>query len=713
MLHPLDVFAGGDYLSAARHLTPDTWQYWASFGLMGHPADAAGALQRFAEPDAAFYSGVASWIAGDDDRALRVLDRCESDHARRLLALIRRRPITVLAQLPWNRCGSWDILTHLSDPAFRLLNISFHPDDIQNQPYADIAALVPSGVQPDLFVAEMLEWHLIAPNVRALRCPIIGHSSDFDLHIQAVAPWLELFDELIVLDSVEWRDMSRIARAPVSVFPKVFGVPSQLPDLAERERDIDVFLSGTVTHPYHFDKDTIVLEALSVPDIRLRMINGFDGLESYYRNLSRSKLCCTYVRHPGAMPTRGLEALGMGCAVAVQEESALRLFADEAAGVVPYGPETRSLRAAIQTVLARWDEYRTQARAGSEMIRREFALERVASQYFRFLTVLAARPRVPRPGPDPDQLVQKRAVVQKGWLPSYNFGKGLLMEWAAESEARIERELQTEESPRLLNDLARERLLAHYHDEADSEADWLDDADSEADWLDDVVAPLERAIDRFPDSLVPRFNLIRALLHFGGPARVRRGVSLIDDALQCSPDEWHVDPLDDVLPWDFCPSLFNYRRYFDTVTRSLASAATAAPGLIPVILASLNYYRAKYAYEIPGYRSDIQWAAEAVRLDPDFAEYVLYYSSSLINRGRSDDVVEACAQLRRTSRQSVRLLEILDIARQLPTDMQGDWYKDLERLAARFWSATEMRENVLEPLLRSSVDVPAGRVGVA
>jgi hypothetical protein len=692
MAAAIDAFTRGDYLSAARHLTPDTWQYWASLGLIGHTSEVSQALEQFADADAVFYSAAASWIAGDTARALRLLERCDGDHAQRLGGLISRAPITVVAQLPWNRSGSWDILTNLNDPAFQLLNISFHRDDIQNAPYGDIRTLVPPGVQPDFFVAEMLEWHLVPPNVRALGCPVLGHSSDFDLHIQAVAPWLEVFDELVVLDSLEWRLMSGLVSVPVSVFPKVFGVPRRLPMLSDFERDIDVFLSGTVTHPYHVDKDPVVLDVLSLPDIRLRMVNGFDTVARYYRNLSRSKLCCTYIRHPGALPTRGLEALGMGCAVAVQEESALRLFLGDSAGVVPYGDTSGGLPAVIETVLSNWDTYGAQASVGAARVRHEFALDRLASQYFRFLTVLAARPRLPRSGPVPEGLVQKRAIVQKGWLPSYRFGGPLLTNWAEHSNTRLERQLHSTESPRLLNDLARERLLAYYHD--------LCKGSSQR--LAHVVAPLERAIERFPQALVPRLNLARVCVHFGQPGQVRQGIALLDDTLRRSDEHWQISPLDDVLPWDFCPSFFNYRRYFDTVTRSIANASAARGDMIATIRASLSYYRAMYAEEIPGDRTRLEWAAESARLDPDFADYVLYWTRLLLTRAGRDDVADAAVELQRLSQQSARLLEILELARHLPPDLQGPWYGELERRTARLWRAMELRENPLEPILRSS-----------
>ena len=535
----------------------------------------------------------------------------------------------MLAQLPWNRRGPWDVLTRLNDPAFRVLNVSFHPDDIQNRPYADVRTLVPRGLEPDLFVAEMIEWHLIPPNVRTLGCPVLGHSSDFDLHIQTVAPWLELFDELVVLDHTEWRGLNGAVTVPVSVFPKVFGVPADLLGVSGGQRDIDVFLSGAVTHPYHIDKEAIVLDVLDVAGIRALMVQGFDSSDDYYRNLSRSKLCCTFIRHAGATPTRGLEALGMGCVVAVQDESVLRLFVPDQAGLVSYGPDRGSLASVIRNVLARSDDFLAQARRGAEFVRHEFALERVASQYLRFLTFLAARPRVARLGPPPERMLQKRPAVEKGWLPSNQFGGALLTNWATESAARIEERLLVEESVGLLNDLARERLLAHYHDGAGEGATWLAD----------VVAPLERAITRFPWALVPRFNLIRALVHFGDAAQVRQGVGLLDDTLRKSTAQWHIDLLDDVLPWDFFPLLFNYRRYFDAVTQSLGTSSPRIEGLIAVILASLNHYRSSMPPRSSGsrYRNMIHGDEGACGSIQASRILVFRYCRLLVTRGERGD----------------------------------------------------------------------------
>src|SRR5258705_4258471 len=582
--NPFEAFERGDHLSAARQLSPDHWQHWASLAALGCTSGTTDALLRFEQPDARFHAGIAAWMEGDDERAVALLRQATGEHAANLAGLIERRPVTVLAQLPWTRGGSWDVVGELRDPSFRLLNVSFHPDDVQNRPYADIHHVVPAGVQPDFFLTEMLEWHLIPPNIRALGCPVIGHSSDYDIHIQAVAPWLGIFDELLVLDSVQWGDMSALApHAHVSVFPKVFGVPRRAPVIQEGERAVDVFLSGTVVHPFHPDKDALVLQLIEPRDIRLRMVNGFEAADGYYRSLANSKICANYVRHPGWLPTRGLEGLAMGCVITVQEENVLHLFFDRAAGVVPYGRQSRGLVDAVHDILRDWSTYARAAPRGAVRVREEFDLSRVASQYLRFATVVAARPGAPRAAPEPGSWVQKRAVVQKGGLPSYPFGGPLLREWAASSIDRLQRRCKTAASARLLNDIAREKLLASYH------------AAPAGDWLPDVVRPLERAVVSYPRALVPRLNLIRVLLHFGTAAAVRRGIELLDDTLSRPGGTWEVDPVQEVLPWDFCASFFDYRRYLDAVTAALGWHSPAGEALSPGILAALHYYRGRYS----------------------------------------------------------------------------------------------------------------------
>jgi len=277
--------------------------------------------------------------------------------------------------------------------------------------------------------------------------------------------------------------------------------------------------------------------------------------------------------------------------------------------------------------------------------------------------------------------VQKRAVAAKGWLPSDRFGGTLMMGWADASIRRIDALLEHGASPRLLNDRARERLLAHCHDAAAPDPAWLPG----------VLEPLERSRTLFPDALVPRFNAIRVCLHFGGPARVAQALASIDEVLQRPPSVWRIDPLDDVLPWDFFPSSFNYRRYFDLVTDLLGRRPGRPHELTSLVLAALHHYRGRYAAERVADGDRLSDAAAAATLDPDFAEYVLFHCRLLIERGRPGDHDQAATELHRLSGQSARILEIIDLAGGLPPALTSDWLAGLNGLAGRLWQATEMR----------------------
>ncbi len=79
---------------------------------------------------------------------------------------------------------------------------------------------------------------------------------------------------------------------------------------------------------------------------------------------------------------------------------------------------------------------------------------------------------------------------------------------------------------------------------------------------------------------------------------------------------------------------------------------------------------------------------------------MLYYCGLLLARRDEGDLHRAAGLLRTLAQRSARLLEIADLARQLPEELLGEWHDDLCAKAARFWDATEMRENLPEPWLQ-------------
>jgi tetratricopeptide (TPR) repeat protein len=685
-------FARGDYATVARTGGEQEWQTYAALGLIGKTREAVQGLARFDHPEAAFYSAVAHWIGGEDEAAVRLLGPIRTAHAQNLLALLRKPRINVLAQWSWARCGCADLLAGAAaDPRFHVANISFHPDDLPNKPYGNIHDYYSASEPPDFYICAMVEWHLVPPNLQELPCPVFGQTGDYDLHIQAVYPWLKLFDALLVTDPSEWQDVSRLVRVPVYTFPKSFGVPNYVPPLRQEERKIDVYLSGTVLHPYHLDKGRLLLQLLKIPGLRIKIINGFTAPAEYYGDLNRSKICITYVRHPMALPTRGLEALAMGCALIVQEGNVLTLFTGREQGVLTYQLERNDLSAAVRTILANWPDFARRAETGARIIREEFSLARVASQYLRFLTFLAAKPREPRSPCTSEKLYQKRSVLVKGWLPSGDLRHSpVLKSIAIHNYWRLQAALASEPtSPHVYIDIAREAVLGNCHRAEAGLVPLLQ-------WLAFLRDLYRTARERFPRSLVARFNYIRVMLHFGTPELVSEALALLDETLRHPPTYWQIDVMEDVFPWDFFPQFFNYRGYFDRVTQHLMHGTAVESDLCRLILASLHAYRGFYPAHHGFYSQALEDYGAAAALDPDFPFFQLWYADQLLQRGLPEDWLTACRLLQELATDSLVYREALQRLENIDTEGEA-----VVRHTLQAQEGLEIRENSMTvPQLR-------------
>jgi tetratricopeptide (TPR) repeat protein len=323
----------------------------------------------------------------------------------------------------------------------------------------------------------------------------------------------------------------------------------------------------------------------------------------------------------------------MGSAVVAQEGSVLALFAGEGKGVLSYDFEKNNLASVLQDAVNQWPVLKDQAIEGSAVIRREFASSLVASQYLRFLTFLAAKPsykRLDQRQPvASDRLIQKRVVLQKGWLPSYDFvGSKLLRNIGQENLQRLEHQIAAGEASSLVyNDAFREIVLANYHQA-------LQSLFSSNKWVSRAAEIAEAGIVRFPTSLVLRFNLIRTYLHFGNGHQVERAHNLLKETLKAPVSYWDIDNLEDVFPYDFCPEFFNYRKYFDAITESVKRGHDVQSELANLMLASLAYYLARYTE-----RPDL--FKRAIELDPSFPYFQFDFAKYLT---RSDASVSEIKQ---------------------------------------------------------------------
>jgi hypothetical protein len=667
-----ELFAAGNYAAVAMTGRPEEWQTYAAMGLIGKGKAAIEGLSYFDHDEARFYLAVASWIDGDEATAARILEKIPTPHAKNLLTLIRKPQIHILAQLPWNRQPPWDLLTGAKkDCKFKIRNISFHPDDLLNEPYADVRKFYDSRNPPDFYVCAMVEWHVIPPNLQKLPCPIFGQTADYDLHIQTVYPWLQIFDELIVTDQTEWEDVRRLVCFPVSTFPKSFGVSDNLPPIPGDPREIDVFLLGSTVQPYWYEKGKLLHQILRMPDVTMLAIEGFVLPETYHMLLGQSKLTFSHIRHSGAMPTRALEALSMGCAAVVQKGSAITLYLGEEQGVLTYDYKEEDLAVNIRKIVACWPEFEHGAKRGAEIVRKEFALPRVASQYLRYLTYLAAKPRDKRMVQQVKPLDQKRSILRKGLLPG---GITVLQEILKGNIARWSHKLKTKASPHLFIDMARELVL----DYATVVSLNKGSPDRER-RLTEILSLYKSGLERFPKSLVLRFNLIRTALHVGHPEDVSEALKLTEDTLRLPASSWQLDVMEDVFPYDVENHFFNYRNYLDLVTESLMEGTSVTPALIRLILASLHYC-------LGFYTQNPFHLQKAMILDPDFPVFKLEYARQLVKRGGPGDYEEAGALLTQMAEGSILFVEAFELLKQLVTHgfYRSQRFSEVGRFVNRF-----------------------------
>jgi len=637
--------AAGNYVSIATTHNVDRVEHYIASGLLGKTTYALEGLQRFEVSQLTlFYSGVICWIAGNDTEAIRLLEQCqENEHANNLLRHITKPKIEVLSQLDR---GSWSCIFNAikHDRKFSLTNIGFKDGDLLNHVSASIHEYYNPQHPPDFYITKMLEWHLIPSDIQDLPCPILAQSADYDIHIQIVSPWLNVFDELII--EHEWDDVAPLTQAPVVTYPKAYPLLADAlhTPLVNGDRDIDIFISGTTFHPYHPDKALLLNSILELEGLNTVFIDGFLGTSVYLPLLLRTKICITYVRRPG-MPTRGLEALAMGCAVLVQENSSLLMYLKDSEGVFSYNEE--NLTQKIHYILANWDVLKPGIDRAAAFVRSEFETTKMASQYFRFLTYLAAKPRQPRKMVSRELLVHKRLILLKGWLLQPEIYRSLA--------SKVLKDLEHAQTAGMalashFVDAAREMVLEYA---SSAHPDYAEDFErifgvrgvTDQTLLDRALQCYKDGIKLFPRALILRLNYIRTALLFGEQEEIRKALVMGEETVRQSLSTWEVEPLHDVFPWDYFSQLFNYREYFDQVVAGLRGGCHNYLGLIRLAIASIHYHLSFYVDEK-------EHAAKAYELDGTFPFYQLHYAR-LLSRSQDEEerrtAAELFCQLARTS----------------------------------------------------------------
>lgn len=621
-----EYFDEGNFTTAAMLGRDEEWQKWAAYALIGLPEKALGGLLQFKEEEhIRFYQGVACFMMRADKEALTLFETVPAAHARNMVALLRKPQINVLTMLPWDQQPSLSLRLYAHmDYRFNIMNIGRDSRDLPETPYMNVLDYVSEATPPDFFLAMMIEFHHLPIDLQALECPILGHTADFDIHYHCVKPVLNLFDELIVNDGTEFQHLSALTDRPVTTMPKSFGLPTNLEPVPQTARSIDIAQTGTLFHPYHYDKAKYVIELLKSHETNGQFINSFQSPENYFKLLGRSKLTLVYARHGGCTPTRGVEALSMGCIPLVHQDNCLQLFVSEREGLATYDYDNTSVLEKAQDIIHNWSRYGNRAVHGAYAMREQFNLPLVVSQYLRYATVLAARPRKKARIVASPQQVQRRPILYKGWAPS----SALLRPHFQVTHHRLRALQKSDRSGEFLNLTLREvAFLLQVQDLG------IGDAQVPPGALSQLFLECYEKLPLFPQALVLRFNLIRVACYQGTPHEVTRALELLDTVLSSPMSAWTVSTADDVFAWDYAPETFNYRSYLDHATLVDSGNLEAREALARLLYASMHHIRGAYAGDVEDHRT-------ATRLDPDFPYYRLALADALICRNhehRDDD----------------------------------------------------------------------------
>lgn len=425
-----EAFANGDFSRAAR-LAESEELRGCSLVLLGALEDGLRLLESSPTPRARYYSALAYWGLSEKERAMAVLATLSDDSAfaslaHRLGTFIERPTIRVLFQGREDPgCPDYDIVGALrAIPYVDLITIGYSPlSDViidYSTSLDEVLADLPMGWTPDFFVCHLLEDNPPPIGIEHAPFPTIGHSQDYDRHIQHCFHYLGLMDAMVALGSADHDDLSRLSHVPTYVFPLLLGVDIAAEKIIATEKTRDVFISGTPFSNTH-SKAKCIYDITQLPEQYQIEVNlGFLEPDEYYRALSSAKTTFTYVNRWGALNGRAVEAISVGTCALVQEGTELSFFLSEDDGAVPYN-ETNYVEV-LKRVIREWDSrYAAAAARGSKKVRGVFDFTKCTNLYLHFLVHCVLQvDKTPKPKLDP-VLSRLRYPNHSPWRIRFHF----------------------------------------------------------------------------------------------------------------------------------------------------------------------------------------------------------------------------------------------------------------------------------------------------
>jgi hypothetical protein len=646
-----DAFDKGDFCHAARTAGEDDMLRGAALVMLGNYEDGLIYLNDVKDAEAEYYRAAAYYGFNRKEDADRCIGRYadiypDSEKGLWLKELIEGRKIRILLQAR-NQSGEAFKSSFNHAPAiknlkdFDVITVGMHDnDDIPIEPYETIGNIIkklPPDWTPDFYLIHNAEFNMIPVGIEKAPFPVIGYIGDYDTRIMSYYYQYQLFDALIVLDSAAHADIiTGIKAQRCYTIPSLMGTNRFYAEGDEVEKDIDIFISGTTFSLYQYDKANMFFRIAMLSDkYKVLIHTGQLDFDKYKEHTKRAKIVPAYIRRPGDMPSRSIEALFCGTVPLIQKNSSLLLFLGEQDGIVEYDDE--NIESVIDEVLSGYDKYIDRVRAARNKVISRLSLDEAMKRYLNFISLnlpdLKNRQSVNLHRDLDKRLLMLRPCPHKeGGMMSNHRGE-TAVKLLKKTIAYIHRQLEVSKSPYLYNLLGLSYLLM-----ANLAQQYGKNADK---FINDACSLYAEGIKTFPDFIILKFNLARIYYHAN---LHNRAELLFKDII--NKKLFQFNPLDHLFPESLWGIAFPYRIYNEKLIDYLKTKdKKTLRGLIDIIISSAYCYLGGIEVKKNNYENAIPFFRRGAELVPAFPMHAVGYSNALIKSGMISEGINSLIEL--------------------------------------------------------------------
>ena len=195
----------------------------------------------------------------------------------------------------------------------------------------EVLAEVPDSFNPVMGLSIDCYGPFLPREMEKRKFPLVFWASDHDYFFSTRYADLMSADLIVVNSSAEQIEMSRCYPARVVSFPlhdNYFQYISS--ELLEREREVDIIVTGRPFVPYMRDKaEKIFNLCCSQNDAaKIKIYDGYFTTDEFIKRLETTKATISYSRYSGGIQTRTIHAVRRGTKILGSEENMLDYFID-------------------------------------------------------------------------------------------------------------------------------------------------------------------------------------------------------------------------------------------------------------------------------------------------------------------------------------------------------------------------------------------------